>query len=88
LRSALAADNLEGSVRAFITHQQEAVRPFLIALSTNRPVFATRLGTIANGVIGLDGAELTTLRIEEGLPVGYTLGIAADEDGVWRITSF
>ena len=80
--------DLEGSLHAFIAHQQEAVRPILVALSSNRPVFAARLGTIANGVIGLDGAELVTLRVEEGLPVSYPLGIAAGEDGVWRITSF
>jgi len=88
LRTALAANNLEASLQAFTTHQQEALRPFFTALGSNRAVFSTRLGTIANGVIGLDGAELTTLRIEAGLPVGYPLGVAAGSDGVWRITSF
>ena len=88
LRTALAANDLEASLRPFTTHQQEALRPIVTALGSNRAVFAARLGTIANGVIGLHGAELTILRTEEGLPVAYPLGIAAGADGVWRITSF
>ncbi|MDZ4842212.1 MAG: hypothetical protein SH859_08735, partial [Hyphomicrobium aestuarii] len=88
LRSALVANNLEASLRAFTTHQQEALRPFFTALGNNRPVFATRLGTIANGLIGLDSAKLRTLRIEAALPVLYPLEIAAGEDGVWRVISF
>jgi len=88
LRTALAANDLEASLRTFTTHQQEALRPIFTALGANRAVFAARLGPIANGVIGLNSAELTILRTEEGLPVAYPLGIAAGTDGVWRITSF
>ncbi|MDZ4813071.1 MAG: hypothetical protein SGI99_10725 [Pseudomonadota bacterium] len=88
LRTALAAGELEASLQAFTNHQQEALRPFFTSLGINRSVFATRLGTIANGLIGLDSAKLRTLRIEAGLPVAYPLEIAASEDGVWRIASF
>ena len=88
LRTALAANDLEASLRAFTTHQQEALRPFFTSLGSNRPVFATRLGTIANGVIGLDSAKFRTLRIEAGLPVLYPLEVAASDDGVWRVISF
>jgi hypothetical protein len=88
LREALAADDLEASLRAFVLPKQEAFRPFFTSLGSNRVVFATRLGTIANGLIGLESAELSVLRIESGEPYGYPLGIASGEDGVWRITSF
>jgi hypothetical protein len=87
LRSALADNDLEESLRAFSVHQQEAMRPIFTALGDNRPVFATRLGTIANGVIGLDGANLTTLKMESGLLVGYPISIGAGSDGVWRTIS-
>lgn len=88
LRAALAANDLEASLLTLTTHHREAMRPFFTALGNNRLVFATRLGTIANGVIGLDSAQLTTLRIEKGSPIGTQLGVAADIDGVWRISSF
>jgi len=88
LRAALTANDLEASLATFISHQREALRPFFTALGDNRPVFATRLGTIANGLIGIDDAALTTLSIENGEPVGTQLNIAADSDGVWRISSF
>ena len=88
LREALAADDLEASLRTFAVPKQEAFRPFFTSLGSNRTVFATRLGTIANGLIGLEGAELSVLRIENDQPYGYPLGIASGEDGVWRITSF
>ncbi len=88
LRAALAANDLEASLLTLTSHHREAMRPFFTALGNNRPVFATRLGTIANGVIGLDSAQLTTLRIEKGSPIGTQLGVAADIDGVWRISSF
>ncbi|MDZ4813002.1 MAG: hypothetical protein SGI99_10370 [Pseudomonadota bacterium] len=88
LREALAADDLEASLITFALPKQEAFRPFFTSLGSNRPVFATRLGTIANGLIGLESAELSVLRIESGQPYGYPLGIASGDDGVWRITSF
>ncbi len=88
LRSALAASDLEASLRSFTTHQQEAFRPLLTALGSNRPVFATQLGTIANGRIGLDRATLAVLRIEENLPISYPLEVTAGPDGVWRISAF
>jgi hypothetical protein len=88
LRTALAANDLEASLLPFVAHQQEAMRPFFVALGNNRVVFATRLGTIANGTLGLESAKLRSMRIESGTPVLYPLEIAADEDGVWRIISF
>jgi len=88
LRAALTANDLEATLLTFIPHQREALRPFFTALGDNRPVFATRLGTIANGLIGTDQVTLTTLVIENGEPIGTQLNIAADGDGVWRIGSF
>jgi len=88
LRTALTANNLEASLRTFAVHKREAMRPFFNALGSNRPTFATRLGTIANGLIGLEGVRLTTIRLEAGQPIGYPLDISAGADGVWRITSF
>jgi len=88
LRAALTANDLEATLLTFIPHQREALRPFFTALGDNRPVFATRLGTIANGYIGMDGANLRVLRIEAGQPVAYPFEAVADEEGVWRINSF
>ena len=88
LRNALAANDLEASVHVFTTQQQEALRPFFTALGSNRAVFATRLGTIANGAIGMDGAKLRVLRLEAGVPVLYPLEVGMGEDGVWRLVSF
>ncbi len=88
LRASLAANDLEASLLTFSTPKRQAMRPFFTALGSNRPVFATRLGTIANGVIGVEEAQLVTVRIESGEPIGSPLGIAADTDGVWRITTF
>lgn len=88
LRAALTANDLEATLATFISHQREALRPFFTALGDNRPIFATRLGTIANGVIGIDDVALTTLVIENGEPIGTQLNIAADGEGVWRISSF
>ncbi|MGE3105509.1 MAG: hypothetical protein AB7K14_09705 [Lysobacterales bacterium] len=88
LRASLTANDLEATLATFIPHQREALRPFFTTLGDNRPVFATRLGTIANGYIGVDGANLRTLRIEAGQPVAYPFEVAADPEGVWRINSF
>lgn len=88
LRVALAANDLEASLNTMVEYKREAMRPFFTALGNNRPVFATRLGIIANGVIGVDNATLTTLRMEGGQPIGYPLTIASDVTGVWRIVAF
>lgn len=88
LRASLAANDLEAALRTFDQSKREAMRPFFTALGSNRPIFATRLGTIANGVIGVDSASLVTLRIEGGEPIGYPISFISGADGVWRITSF
>jgi len=88
LRASLAANDLEATLNTFIEFKREAQRPFFTALGSNRSVFATRLGTIANGVVGMDSAQLITLRIEGGQPIGYPVSFAAEATGVWRIASF
>lgn len=88
LRAALTANDIEATLETFVSHKRESMRPFFTALGNNRPVFATRLGTIANGVIGVDHASLIALRIESGEPIGYSVEFAAGADGVWRITAF
>ncbi len=88
LRAALTANDIEATLETFVAHKRESMRPFFTALGSNRPVFATRLGTIANGVIGVDHASLIALRIEGGEPIGYSVEFASGADGVWRITAF
>lgn len=88
LRAALTANDLEASLRTFTDAKRESMRPYFTALGNNRPVFATRLGTIANGTVGVDHASLIALRIESGQPIGYPVGFVSGADGVWRITSF
>lgn len=88
LRTALSDNQLEASLLTFVGHQREALRPFFTALGNNRPVFAGRLGTIGTGMISIDRASYTIVRIEGADAVAYPLEVAQDIDGIWRITSF
>lgn len=87
-RDALTSNDLNATLGVFPANRREVLTPFFTALGNNKPVFATRLGTLAQGTIGFDTAEVTALSIEGGEPIGYSVRFARDANGVWRLDDF
>jgi hypothetical protein len=50
-----------------------------------RPVFATRMGTIATGLLTLTDANMTVITNSAGTASAYKVRFAQGADGVWRI---
>ena len=88
LRTTLAAGDVSNAVLAF----DEDVRPGYQTLfgsisAANLPVAASRLGTIANGVLSPDYAELKVIKTFQGTTASFPMSYTRDEFGVWRIDS-
>ncbi|MEO7757204.1 MAG: hypothetical protein ABIS07_11530 [Dokdonella sp.] len=61
--------------------------PLFTALSNRMPAVAANLGTLADGLIGFDAADVTAVRDITSEVRGYPFDFARDMNGVWRITS-
>lgn len=85
LRTRLAAQDAAGAGHALTGKLKSRLLPAFVATGSRMPDVAGRLGTLADGTIGVDVADLLLVR-EVGNGVrGYPFHMAKDADGVWRI---
>jgi PKD repeat protein len=86
-RENLAANQITTATQALGAAAKERYTPFLNGLgATNAAQVATQLGTIANGIFGVDTTSLIVVATENSELLGFTVGINRGDDGVWRIT--
>jgi YVTN family beta-propeller protein len=86
LRDRLAAQDLTGAGHAFHEDRRAEYLDLLTALGVQMPVFAQRLGTIADGQFSGSMADLLLVRDQpDETRSGYPLRLMQGTDGVWRI---
>ena len=85
VRTRLAAGDAPGALNAFHVKQQQKYGTLFTKLGANMPTAATRLGTVANGIVGINDAELILVLDQSGQVNGYPLHLSPDISGVWRI---
>ncbi len=87
LRARLTANDSAGALKAIAQPLRGQMEALFTELGANRPAFAARLGTIANGIFTPVNAELMLVNEIgadlQGTPIHLTRGA----DGVWRIDS-
>jgi len=87
LRARLAAQDASGAAQALTGGLKSRLRPLFDALGNRMPGVAANLGTLADGLIGLDAADIVAVREVGGELRGYPVHFARDAQGVWRIDS-
>lgn len=85
LKARLNANNVAAAILVFPADTRPLYEATFNALGANRPQFASRLGTIATGLLTLQTASLTVVTTDEPQPKSYRIRIAQGSDGVWRI---
>lgn len=85
LRARLTANDVPAAIRVFPEENRARYEVMFNALGSNRPIFASRLGTIATGILTLQDANLSVITTENGQPRAYSVRFAQANDGVWRI---
>lgn len=87
LRARLAANDSPGALQAIAQPMRDSMAELFTALGTNRPAFAARLGTMANGIFTPTDAEIVLVN-EVGTNVeGTAMHLVRGADGIWRIDS-
>lgn len=87
-RQNVAANQMTTAAQALGDTAKDRYTTFLNGLgATNAGTVATQLGTIANGVFGVDQASLIVVANVGSETVGFPVTIARGDDGVWRIIS-
>lgn len=87
LRSRLAAQDIPGAGKVFAPSLRDRLIPAFQATGNRLPQVAEKLGTIADGIIGLDTAEITAVKQTNTGLRGFPISFGKDENGVWRINS-
>lgn len=87
LRVRLSAQDAAGAGQALMGELRSRLLPLFNALGNRMPSVAANLGTIADGVIGVDAADIIAVRDISGDVRGYPIHFARDAKGVWRIDS-
>lgn len=87
LRQALTNNDVPAALLVFPEENRSSYETLFNALGANRPTMADRLGTIANGIYGLNRADLYLVYDDNGVDMGAPYGAAQGADGVWRIES-
>lgn len=87
LRARLTAQDAAGASHALIGALKSRLLPMFNALGTRMPSVAANLGTLADGLIGFDAADITAVRDLGNDVRGYPIHFARDAKGVWRIDS-
>ena len=85
LRARLTANDVPGAIKVFPQESRATYEALFNALGTNRPVFATRMGTIATGLLTLIDASMTIVTTNQAQTRAYRVRFAQGADGVWRI---
>lgn len=87
LRARLAAQDATGAAFATMPGLKSRLLPLFNALGTRMPDVAANLGTLADGLIGIDAADVVAVRDLGAEVRGYPVHFARDAKGVWRIDS-
>jgi hypothetical protein len=87
LRARLTAQDGTGAGYALMGALKARLSPLFSALGNRMPSVATNLGTLADGLIGFDSADITAVRDLTSEVRGYPVHFARDANGVWRIDS-
>jgi len=87
LRARLSAQDAGGAGYALMGDLKSRLMPLFTALGTRMPGVATNLGTLADGLIGFDAADVIAVRDLTSEVRGYPVHFARDANGVWRIDS-
>lgn len=85
MRQELATNDVLGALQALTQSLRDEFQPLFNAFGANRPAVAAALGTLTNGLVGLDRASLTLTQSEGGQLYGHAIDFVPDDDGVWRI---
>ena len=85
LRARLAAQDASGAARSLHGPIRDKLFSLFTALGTQMPTVGASLGTLADGVLGLDGADIVAVREIAGVVKGYPVHFTRDANGVWRI---
>lgn len=86
-RSRLSVQDAAGAGHALMGALNTRLSPLFTALGTRMPTVAAKLGTLADGLIGLDRADIVAVRDLNTEVRGYPIHFARDAKGVWRIDS-
>lgn len=87
LRARLAVQDASGAGNALMGALQSRLMPLFNALGPRMPNVAANLGTLADGLIGFDAADVIAVRDLTSDVRGYPVHFARDAKGVWRIDS-
>ena len=87
LRARLLAQDANGASQALMGALDARLRPLFNALGPRMAEVAPNLGTLADGLIGLDAADIIAVRDLSSEVRGYPVHFARDAKGVWRIDS-
>lgn len=87
LRARLSAQDVNGAGYALTGDLDSRLAPLFTALGTRMPAVAANLGTLADGLIGSDSADVIAVRDLTSEVRGYPVHFARDANGVWRIDS-
>ncbi len=87
LRDGIIRKDPASAVHALTKLTRNRLGPLIHAFGDTAPVIASKLGILADGVIGIDNAEIISVRDHEGSLRGYSVRFQRDHDGVWRIVS-
>lgn len=87
LRARLTAQDATGAGYALMGGLKSRLMPLFTAMGTRMPSVAANLGTLADGLIGFDAADIIAVRDLTSEVRGYPVHFARDVTGVWRIDS-
>lgn len=87
LRASLASQDADQAGTALASHLKTRLMPMFAALGPRMPEVAKNLGILADGVIGLNRAEIISVVDNHTEVRGYPIQFAPDASGVWRIDS-
>ena len=88
MRARLTASDVPGALQALHPTLRPDFDTFWTANLAMLPTIAAQLGTIADGVLGRDSAQLMVTRpvAAQNEPDAFFANFEADADGVWRIS--
>lgn len=85
LKARLVAQDAAGAVRSVTGGLHPKLLAFFTAMGAKMPIAGAGLGTLADGTLGLDGADVVAVREVSGKLRGYPIHFTRDATGVWRI---
>lgn len=84
-KARLAAQDASGAAQSATGQLRQKLLTFFTALGAKMPIVSAGLGTLADGTLGLDNADVVAVRETGGTLRGYSIHFTRDAAGVWRI---